>query len=145
MKKYCIYFPYRLDINELKSVKEYDQLFHSIKNYLIQNDSLDDNLITIKKFIRYNQEQELSLLAFDKKIYAIIFSRDGYKPFNILPIINDLEHNQCFLAISLDWIEFADDDFSQERIQSIYDNNRNRLIPLIEHIVEKLLTEKGST
>lgn len=149
-KKYCIYFPYRLDVEELEKIKDEDELYTCIKQYLI-NEDLDTKLTTIRKFIRFQQESELILLQKDKKIYAVIFSRDGYKPFNILPIINDMDNMQSFIALSTCWVELNEITLlgktDQEHgivntdvnvIQQLYDLNRPTLIPLIEQTLNRL-------
>ena len=156
IKKYCIYFPYRLDINQFEQIKDYDQVYTSIKQYLLFDDNLDTTLTTIKRFIRFNQESELSLLKKNNKIYAVIFSRDGYKPFNILPVINDMDNMQCFIALSTNWITLDeltlygktyDDNVNIllnndiDTIQNLYNLNKNTLIPLIEQAIERLFQQ----
>ena len=148
-KKYCAYFPYRLDIEELEKVREYEQLATTIKNFIYDDAELENRLATIKKFVRFNQEQELSLLEHKNKIFTIVFSRDGYKPFNILPVINDLEYIQCFVAVSLNWFELKEINANisnlinedADTIKKIYELNKHVLLPYIESTIEKLFQQ----
>ena len=149
IKKYCIYFPYRLDVDLLESIIDDNQLYTCIKRYIVYDNDLDNKLSTIKNFIRYKQESELCLLKKDDQIQAIVFSRDGYKPYNILPIINDMNNMQCFIAISNNWIElneittYSDTNsfiIQEDRdiIQNLYDSNKENLLPLIDQALSKL-------
>jgi len=150
IKKYCVYFPYRLDIDILNSIINDDQLYTCIKQYIIYDDNLDNKLSIIKNFVRYKQESELYLLKKDNQIQAIVFSRDGYKPYNILPIINDMTNMQCFVAISNNWIELDeittysnnDNNFliqnDRDIIQNLYNTNKENLLPLIYQALDKL-------
>ena len=155
IKKYCIYFPYHLNTQLLESIDNDNDLYTCIQRFIINDDNLDSKLETIKRFIRFNQESELSFLNKDNKIYAVIFSRDGYKPYNILPVINDLHNMQCFIALSNCWVELEEitlysqvDDINNikiikdiNNIQNLYDSNRNNLIPLIEQCLERLFKQ----
>lgn len=157
IKKYCIYFPYRLDLEELKNITDYDKFYTAVKNYLVDDENLDDNLQVVRKFIRFNKEDQLILLRKNNKIFVIIFSREGYKPFNILPVINDLERNQFFIAISLNWIELNEIsslinydtnniiNVDDKAIQQLYEINKHSLYPLIEQSLFRLFFQNINT
>ena len=151
IKKYCIYFPYQLDSNIFEYVTD-DQLYTCIKQYIVEDDNLDNKLATIKRFVRYKQESELILLRYNNQIQAIVISRDGYKPYNILPIINDMDNMQCFIALTNNWVELNEitlnndvENFIVDKdinvIQELYNSNKEQLIPLIEQALDKLFNQ----
>ena len=182
VKKYCIYLPYRLDVNILDfiinnfvnnnsinndSVQnntttndtvqndliiDDNQLYTCIKQYIVEDENLDNKLATIKRFIRYNQESELILLRHNNQIPIIVIARDGYKPYNILPVINDMDNMQCFIALTNNWIELNELNLSNnvetftvdkdiDIIQNLYNTNKEQLKPLIEQALDKLFNQ----
>lgn len=185
VKKYCIYLPYRLDVNILDSIInnsitndsitndsinnfntndsinnfnindliiDDNQLYTCIKQYIVEDENLDNKLATIKRFIRYNQESELILLRHNNQIPIIIIARDGYKPYNILPVINDMDNMQCFIALTNNWIELNElnssnnaETFTVDKdidiIQNLYNTNKEQLKPLIEQALDKLFNQ----
>lgn len=176
IKKYCIYLPYRLDVNILDSIinnfiqndsvtndsinslntndliVDDNQLYTCIKQYIIEDENLDNKLATIKRFIRYNQESELILLRHNNQIPIIVIARDGYKPYNILPVINDMDNMQCFIALTNNWIELNELNLNNNAetfivdkdidiIQNLYNTNKEQLKPLIEQALDKLFNQ----
>lgn len=152
-EKYCIYFPCTLNKNALINAKTDEDLLLIFNNYILYNDQLDNRLEIITHFMRIMSNDNLILLKHDNKIFAIIISRNAYRPFKILPVISDLANLQCFIAIDLQWNELPefnknidnniDKVFITEDnilIQDIYNKNRERLIPILEKSYDKMLT-----
>lgn len=211
--KYCIYFPYILDPQILRSAKTELDAAKSLLNYItIENmyttnintdanmnisantdtdtdtdvdigmdtdintdtnidvsmdtdvdigididDILDNKLSVIKRFLRYSQSDGLTLLKYDNKIYALVINRFSYRPFEILPVISDLEHLQCFIAIDLNWHSLNEidayikmDKLNSENniciqndnliIMDLYMQNKERLSSIIPKTFSKLVT-----
>lgn len=153
--KYCIYLPYSLNTVLFDSAKTNEEVVKSFQNFIINDEYLDNKLETIKKFIRNYQYKELTLLKYNNKIQAVIISRDGYRPFEILPVISDINNLQCFIAVSLQWNNLVEinKNIANENINNqaavtivedcdyilqLYNENKERLVPLITRAFDKL-------
>ena len=94
MSNYCGYLPLKLNLKA-----SLDNLF---QKHINDDENLEENLSTLFKFIRKN---DVILGKYKDQIQVIIIEQDSYRARNIIPIIYDNEHYQCFISVEKDWVE----------------------------------------
>ena len=129
----CVYFPWK--VYEENNTKYFS-------NYINNDDNLAKNMETIENFIR--DSEQMDLYSLDNEIKLIVIPQKAYRPQKILSVISDVEHGQCFVAASLDWIDINGKiEDSLKKISSIYNANQYRINMIVNRSFNKILSKQN--
>ena len=125
--KFCCYIPWKLYTNNTSG---------SFENFI----DINSNLSILDKFAA-----NYAIYKFQNKINLIVINQDDFKRNKILPIIEDMSYNQCFVAISIQWLEYPNNysynspqDELVTMLEQLYIDNSNKINKCANKFLYKL-------
>ena len=129
--KFCCYIPWKLYINNNQAN------FESCID-------INDDISILNKFT-----DDYSIYKFKNKINLIVINKDDFKRKRILPIIEDVNNNQCFIALSIQWLDYPlgySHDLPQDELivmlEQIYSSNKMKIDKCVDKFLHKLCSSK---